>query len=138
MQRINKKTTLITIGLTALGLAAFAQEMPNPQQAAPATATTSTRETANVRRQALQRLSTDFGAAIKNGSLSADDTQKAQSALAQLQPYGKGSPRDPKGRHDAMKTVRHMSVDPALRPEDRELLAKDLAAIPSKAAKNRQ
>ena len=124
MQRIQ-----LLIGLSVVGLTAFAQEMPNPQ-VAPQPATATTRETKMARRQATQRLVTDFGAAVKNASLSPDDAQKAQAALTQLQaPHGKGSARDPQGRHEAMKTVREMSASAALRPADRELLAKDLAAL---------
>ena len=85
------------------------------------------------RRQAMQKLTADFSAAVKNGSLSTDEQQKAQNAISQLGPHVKGAPRDPQARHEAMKTVRQMSNSAALRPEDRELLAKDLAAAtPSK------
>ena len=77
----------------------------------------------------MQRLTTDFSAAVKNGSLSADEQQKAKSALAQLGPHVKGAPRDPQARRQAMKIVREMSANPALRAEDRDLLAKDLAAV---------
>ncbi len=125
MQRINRTTLSLMIGFGVLGLSAFAQEAPSPQpQAAPVS-----REAMAARRQAMQRLTTDFSAAVKNGGLSADDQQKAQTALAQLQPHGKGAPRDPQARHDAMKTVKQISANPALRAEDRDLLAKDLAAI---------
>ena len=125
MQRIHKMT-LSLVGLGVLGLSvAFAQDMPAPQQqAAPVS-----REAAMARRAATQKLKADFGAAIKNGALSADDAQKAQNALAQLQPHAKGAPRDPQARHEAMKTVRQMASNPALRPEDRDVLAKDLAAM---------
>ena len=127
MQRITK-TTLGLIGFGVFGLAAFAQEAPpqtpNTQPAAPVS-----REAMGARRQAMQRFTADFGASVKNGSLSAEDRQKAQDALAQLQPQGKGVPRDPQARHEAMKTVRQLSANPALRAEDRELLAKDLAAL---------
>ncbi len=122
MQRIFR-TTLI--GCSLMGLAAFAQEMPAPPQQAAATS----KEAAMARRQAMQKLATDFNSAVKNGSLSADDQQKAQSALAQLGPHVKGAPKDPQARHTAIKTVRQMSNSPALRPEDRDLLANDLAAV---------
>ena len=127
MQRINR-TTLSLIGIGVFGLSAFAQEAPpqapTAQQAAPVS-----REAMVARRQAMQRLTTDFSAAVKNGRLSAEDQQKAQSALAQLQPHGKGAPRDPQARREAMRTVREMSMSSALRPEDRDLLTKDLAAM---------
>ena len=125
MQRINRTTLSLMIGFGVLGLSAFAQEAPSPQpQAAPVS-----REAMAARRQAMQRLTADFTAAVKNGGLTADDQQKAQTALAQLQPHGKGAPRDPQARHDAMKTVKLLSANPALRAEDRDLLAKDLAAL---------
>jgi len=136
MQRINKTTTISLIGLAALGLSAFAQEaagQQEQQQPAPVS-----REMRMARRQAMQKLTTDFAAAVKNGSLSADDQKKAQDAIAQLQPHMKGAaPADPQARHAAMKTVREMSANPALRAEDRDLLAKDLAAVTSaRAQKN--
>lgn len=125
MQRINRTTLSLMIGFGVLGLSAFAQEAPSPQpQAAPVS-----REAMAARRQAMQRLTADFSAAVKNGGLTADDQQKAQTALAQLQPHGKGAPKDPQARHEAMKTVKLMSANPALRAEDRDLLAKDLAAL---------
>jgi len=126
MQRINNRTTLrLLIGFSSvLGLSAFAQAVPAPPQAAPVS-----REAAMARRQAMQHLTADFSAAVKNGSLSADDSQKAQNALAQLQPHAKGTPRDPQARHEALKTLRQMSANPDLRPEDRELLTKDLTAL---------
>ena len=125
MQRINRTTLSLMILFGVLGLLAFAQEAPSPQpQAAPVS-----REAMAARRQAMQRLTADFTAAVKNGGLTADDQQKAQTALAQLQPHGKGAPRDPQARHDAMKTVKLLSANPALRAEDRDLLAKDLAAL---------
>jgi hypothetical protein len=132
MLRINRTSTLSLIGFAALGLSAFAQETPQtapPQQAAP-----QSREAMAARRQAMQRLTADFSAAVKNGSLSADDQQKAQNAIAELQPHVKGVPRDPKGHHQAMQFVKQMSSNPALRPEDRDLLAKDLAALPQARA----
>ena len=125
MQRINRTTLSLMIGFGVLGLSAFAQEAPSPQpQAAPVS-----REAMAARRQAMQRLTADFSAAVKNGGLTADDQQKAQTALAQLQPHGKGAPKDPQARHEAMKTVKLLSANPALRAEDRDLLAKDLAAL---------
>ena len=48
--------------------------------------------------------------------------------MAQLGPPVKGAARDRQARREAMKTVRQMSNSAALRTEDRELLAKDLAA----------
>ena len=124
MQRIFR-TTLI--GLSLMGLAAFAQEMPQ-QPVVPVG-----REAIMARRQAMQKLTGDFSAAVKNGSFPAEDQQKAQRAIAQLGRHVKGAPKDPQARHEAMKTVRQMSNSAALRPEDRELLAKDLAAAtPSK------
>jgi hypothetical protein len=125
MKRLNK-TTLTLIGFAALGLSAFAQE-PMPQQQ-PQTAPAS-REAMAARRQAMQRLTADFSTAVKNANLPAEDQQRAQAALAQLGPHVKGAPRDPQARRQAMKTVRQMSTNPAFRPEDRDLLAKDLAAI---------
>ena len=136
MQRIHQATMrfigLSVLGLSGLGLSVFAQEVPKPQQAAPVV-----REAMQARRAAMQRLTADFSAAVKNGSLPADDQQKAQEALAKLQPHAKGAPRDAQARHEAMKTVRTLSASPALRAEDRELLAKDLAAVkPNRARKN--
>ena len=64
MQRIFK-TTLI--GLSLMGLASFAQEMPQ-QPVAPVS-----HEAMLARRQAMQKLTSDFSAAVKNGSLSAED-----------------------------------------------------------------
>jgi hypothetical protein len=128
MLGINKTTTLSLIGFAALGLAAFGQETPQTapqQQPAP-----QSKEAMAARRQAMQKLTTDFAAAVKSSSLSADDQQKAQNAIAELQPHVKGVPRDPKGRHQAMQLVRQMSTNPALRQEDRDLLTKDLAALP--------
>ena len=119
-----QKRILSLIGLGVLGLAAFGQDMPNPQQATPAS-----RGAKGAHRAAKQRLRADFGAAIKNGTLSADDTDKAQNALAQLQPTGKRATKDPQARREAMKTVRQMAANPGLKPEDRELLAKDFAAL---------
>lgn len=123
MKRINK-TTLTLVGFAALGMTAFAQDPAPTQQPAP-----QSREAKQARHQAMQRLTADFGTAVKNANLSADDQQKAQAALAQLGPHAKGEARDPKARHEAMKVVRQMSVNPALRQEDRDLLAKDLTAV---------
>ncbi|HEY3741193.1 MAG TPA: hypothetical protein VGL53_15180 [Bryobacteraceae bacterium] len=142
MLRINRTTTLSLIGLAALGLTAFAQEAPqqtDPQQAPPPQQAPSParREAMAARRQAVQKLTADFGAAVKNAGLSADDQQKAQTAIAELQPHAKGTPRDPHARRQAMRVVREMSANPALRPEDRDLLAKDLAAVaPNHAQRN--
>jgi len=132
MQRL-KKTTLTLIGFGLLGLTAFAQD-PAPPPAPQATP--GTKEAMVARRQAMQRLTTDFSAAVRNSTLSAEDQQKAQAAVAQLGPHIKGAPRDPEARRHAMKVVRQMSANPALRPEDRDLLAKDLAAVaPNRAAR---
>jgi len=122
------------IGLGALGLSAFAQETP-PQAPNPPQPPAVSREGRMAHRQAMQKLTSDFSAAVKNGSLTAEDQQKAQNALTQLQPHGKGAPRDPKARREAMHTVMQLSSNQALRPEDRDLLAKDLAAL--KAARTR-
>ena len=119
-----QKRILSLIGFGVLGLAAFGQDMPKPQEATPVS-----REAKAARHAASQQLTADFGAAIKNGTLSADDAGKAQNALSQLQPHSKGAPRDPQARREAMKTVRQMAANPGLKPEDRELLAKDLAAL---------
>lgn len=142
MLRINRTTTISLIGLAALGLTAFAQEAPqqaDPQQA-PATQqapSPAKREAMAARRQAVQKLTADFNAAVKNGGLSADDQQKAQTAIAALQPHVKGTPRDPQAHRQAMRVVREMSSNPALRQEDRDLLAKDLAAVnPNRAQRN--
>ena len=122
MTRINK-TTLTLIGFAALSLsAAFAQAPQTTQQPKAA------------RHQAMQRLMTDFTAAIK--TLPPDDQQKAQTAIAQLnKTHVKGAPRDPQARHQAMQVVKQMSGSPALRPEDRETLSKDLAALRANHAK---
>ena len=128
MQRVNRTTVVSLMGFCILGLSALAQEAapqaPSVQPQGPAS-----REAKTERRQAMQQLTADFGAAVKNSSLSAEDRQKAQNALTQLQPHGKGAPRDPQARQEAMRTVRQMSANPALRAEDRDLLAKDLAAM---------
>lgn len=132
MQQITRTTTLTLIGFAALGLSALAQEAAGPQ-AEPAAAS----QAKTARRQATQRLTADFSAAMKNGSLSPDDQQKAQTALTQLQPHAKHAPRDPQARHQAMQTLKQMSANPALKPEDRDLLAKDFAALkPNRARKN--
>jgi hypothetical protein len=130
MTRINNLTrVLLPLSLMAVGLTA--QDMPAPQpqqQSAPA----SPRDAMMARRQVMQRLSADFRTAVQNGGLSADDKQKAEAALAQIQPRtkgNKGAPADPQARHAAMQTVQQMSANPALRSEDRQVLAKDLADL---------
>ena len=129
MQRINRNT-LILIGFSVVGLAGFAQEAPAPQTQQQATPAHASRGGNMARREANQKLVADFGTAVKNGSLAGDDLQKAQSALAALQQrHGKGAPRDPRARHQAMKTVRTISGNPGLRAEDRDVLARDLAAL---------
>ena len=135
MQRVNRTTVLSLMGFCVLGLSALAQEAP-PQAPSAQPAAPASREAMAARRQAMQQLTADFSAAVKNSSLSAEDRQKAQSALTQLQPHGKGAPRDPQARQEAMRTVRQMSANPALRPEDRDLLAKDLAAIRPNRTRN--
>ena len=129
MQQISK-TTLRLIGFGLLGLGAFGQESPQQAPTAQQPPAVSL-EARQARRQAIERLSADFSAAIKNGSLSAEEQQKAQSAVAQLGPHGKGTQRDPQARREALKMIRQMSANQALRAEDRELLAKDLAALAS-------
>jgi hypothetical protein len=126
MQRFSRTITLSFMGLTLLGLTAFAQETP---QAAPQQQQPLSKEAMAARRQAMAKLTSDFSVAVKNGSLSANDQQKAQDAIAKLQPHMKGAARDPQARHQAMQFVRQMSTNPSLRPEDRDLLAKDLAAV---------
>ena len=135
MQRINRKT-LGLMGFAALSLAAFGQDPAQPPSTAPQQAPVS-RQAMAARREAMQRLTTDFNNAIKNGSLTAEDQQKAQAALAQLGPHVKGAPRDPQARHEAMKVVRQMSASTALRPQDRDTLAKDLAALRSTQSQQR-
>ena len=86
------------------------------------------------RRQVMQRLTVDFRAALQNGVLAAEDRQKAEAALSQIQPRtrAKGTGRaqaDPPARRDAMQLIQQMSASPALRNEDRQVLAKDLADL---------
>jgi hypothetical protein len=127
MQR-NSLKTIGLIGFAAMGLAAFGQDPAQPP-ATPQQQTPAGRQAMAARREATQRLATDFSNAVKNGSLSAEDQQKAQAALAQLGPHTKGALRDPQARREAMGVVRQLSASTALRPEDRDLLAKDLAAL---------
>ena len=131
MQRISGKT-LGLIGFAAMGLAAFGQDpMPQPQ-----TAPTG-HQTSPARREAMQHLTADFNNAVKNGSLSPDDHQKVQAALAQLGPHVKGAPRDPQGRQEAMKVLRQVSTSSALKVEDRDVLARDFAALKAASPKRK-
>jgi hypothetical protein len=128
MTRINR----LILPLSFLTAATFsgaimAQDTPAPQPPA----TPPTREAMMARRQVMQRLTADFRSAIQNGSLAADDRQKAEAALAQIQPQTKATrgSGDPKARHAAMALVQQMSASAALRGEDRQLLVKDLADL---------
>ena len=124
--------TKIVLPLTLMAAAiAVAQEAPSLQ---PAPTTASRREAMMARRQVMQRLTTDFRAALQNASFTTDDRQKAEAALAQVQPKTrtKGAAQasvDPKARHEAMKLIQQMSASPAVRNEDRQVLAKDLADL---------
>ena len=118
------KNLILPLTLVAAATFAIAQTTT-----APVASATSQREAKMARRQLMQKLTSDFQTAMQKGSLSAEDRQKAETALAQIQPHSKGTKgtADPQTRHAAMKTIQQMASNPALSTADREVLAKDLA-----------
>lgn len=128
---INSNITRLIFGALALSAAlSFGQDQAPAQQAAQPPAA-SPKEQARARRQAMQKLTTDFAAAVKSANLADADRQKAEAAIANLQPAAKGAQRDPKARQEALKYVRVMSRSQSFSEQDRTLLAQDLATVQS-------